>query len=74
MASMKMLAILLIVGGAAGLAYGGFSYTKETHAAQIGNMELTVKDQRWATVPVWMGVTAIAIGAAMLLVPAKRNI
>jgi len=32
---MKVLAIVLIVGGVLGLVYGGFSYTKETHETKI---------------------------------------
>jgi len=31
MSAMRMAAIVLIVAGVLGLAYGGFSYTKETH-------------------------------------------
>ena len=38
----RILAILLIVGGVAGLAYGGFSYTKESHSADIGSLHLEV--------------------------------
>ena len=30
----KIVAIVLIVAGALGLAYGGFSYTKETHSGK----------------------------------------
>ena len=32
MNSLKIAAIALIVAGALGLGYGGFSYTKETHS------------------------------------------
>ena len=73
MLPIRTFAIVLIIAGAAGLAYGGFSYTKDTHAAQIGSLELTVKDQRWMGVPVWAGVAAIAVGAALLLVPSKKS-
>ena len=63
---------MLIAAGVAGLAYGGFSYTKETHEGHIGPIELTVKDQRTVNVPVWAGIGAIVIGAGLLLVPAKK--
>jgi hypothetical protein len=69
---LKGVAIVLIAAGVAGLAYGGFSYTRRTHEAQIGSLELTVKDQRTVNVPVWAGVGAIVIGAGLLLVPAKK--
>lgn len=68
----KGVAIVLIAAGVAGLAYGGFSYTKETHEGHIGPIELTVKDQRTVNVPVWAGIGAIVIGAGLLLVPAKK--
>jgi TRAP-type C4-dicarboxylate transport system permease small subunit len=72
MNSIKGVAVVLIAVGIAGLAYGGFSYTRETHAAQIGSLELTVKDQRTVNVPVWAGVSAIVIGAGLLLIPPKK--
>ena len=68
----KGVAIVLIAAGVAGLAYGGFSYTKESHAASIGSLTLTVKDERTVNVPVWAGVAAIVIGAGILLVPPKK--
>jgi hypothetical protein len=73
MNSVKGVAIILIVGGALALAYGGFSYTKETHEGNIGPISLTVKDKEHVNVPVWAGVAAIVIGAGFLLVPAKKS-
>jgi hypothetical protein len=73
MNSVKGVAIILIAGGALALAYGGFSYTKETHEGSIGPIELTVKDKEHVNVPVWAGVAAIVIGAGFLLVPAKNS-
>ena len=72
MNSVKGVAIILIAGGALALAYGGFSYTKETHEGSIGPISLTVKDKERVNVPVWAGVAAIVIGAGFLLVPAKK--
>jgi hypothetical protein len=72
MNSIKGVAIVLIAAGVAGLAYGGFTYTRRTHEAQIGSLELTLKDQRTVNVPVWAGVGAIVIGAGLLLIPAKK--
>ena len=69
---MKGVSLVLIAAGVAGLAYGGFSYTKESHKASIGSLELTVKDQHRVNVPVWAGVGAIVIGAGLLLVPLKK--
>ena len=69
---LKGVAIVLIAAGAAGLFYGGFSFTKETHTAKIGSLQMTMKDQQTVNVPVWAGVAAIVVGAGILLVPMKK--
>jgi uncharacterized membrane protein len=68
----KIVGIVLIVAGVLGLAFGSFSFTKETHEAKIGPLELQVKDKETVNIPVWAGVGAIVIGAVLLLVPLKR--
>lgn len=72
MSAVRIAAIALIVAGILGLAYGSFSYTRETHEAKIGALELSVTDKETVNVPVWAGVGAIVAGAALLLVPSKR--
>jgi hypothetical protein len=71
--AVKLVAIVLIVGGVLGLAYGGFSYTKETHEAKLGPIELSVKDRQTINVPVWAGIGAIVIGGVLLLLGSKRS-
>jgi multidrug transporter EmrE-like cation transporter len=66
--AVKLVAIVLIVAGILGLAYGKFSYTKETHDVKLGPFELSVKDKQTVNVPVWAGVGAIGAGAVLLLV------
>ncbi len=67
MSSTKIIAIILIVAGVLGLVYGKFSYTKETHDAKVGPIELSIKDKETVNVPVWAGIGAIVIGAGLLL-------
>jgi uncharacterized membrane protein len=67
MNAMKMLGIVLLVGGILGLVYGGFTYTKETHEAKIGPITLSVKDKETINVPIWAGIGAIAIGGLLLV-------
>jgi uncharacterized membrane protein YidH (DUF202 family) len=66
--AVKLVAIVLIVAGILGLAYGKFSYTKETHDVKLGPLELSVKDKQTVNIPVWAGVGAIVVGALLLLV------
>jgi uncharacterized membrane protein YidH (DUF202 family) len=69
----KLLGIVLIVAGVLALVYGSFSYTKETHEAKLGPVELSVKDKQTVNIPVWAGVGAIVIGGALLLLGGKRS-
>jgi hypothetical protein len=74
MSGIKILAIVLIVAGILGLAYGGFTYTKETHEAHIGPLDLSVKDKETVNVPVWVGVGAIVAGAALLFTSGRSGL
>lgn len=65
---LKMLAIALIVLGSLGLVYGGFTYTKETHQAKIGPIELSVKEKETVNIPLWAGVGMVLAGAVLLVV------
>ena len=71
MAPLRLVAIVLIVAGVLALVYGGFTYTEETHKADIGPIELSVKDKERVNVPMWAGVVAVGAGALLLVVPAK---
>ena len=73
MSPTKIAAIILIVAGVLGLAYGKFTYTKETHDAKIGPIEMSVKDKETVNIPVWAGVGAIVIGAGLLLAGGRRT-
>jgi len=69
----KIAAIVLIVAGILGLVYGGFSYTKDTHEAKLGPLELSVKDRQRIKVAVWAGVAGIVVGGGLLLFSRKKN-
>ena len=73
MTPVRIIAIVLIVLGAASLATGGFSFTKETHQAKIGPLELSVKEKESVNIPQWLGIGAIGLGVVLLLVPGKRK-
>jgi hypothetical protein len=73
MSSARMLALALIVAGGLGLAYGGFTYTKESHTTKLGPIEFTLKDKERVNVPVWAGVVAIVAGAGLLFSSGKKG-
>ncbi len=69
----RLAAIVLIVAGVLGLAYGGFTYTRGSHDAKLGPIELSVKDRETVNVPVWAGAGAIVIGGALLLLEGRKD-
>lgn len=73
MNAVKIMGILLIVAGIAGLLYGNFSYTKETHDIKVGPLEMSVAEKETVNVPVWAGVGAILGGGALLLYASKKK-
>lgn len=73
MNALKLVAILLIVGGVLGLTYGGFSYTKDTTAMKLGPLELSVQEKETVNVPVWVGIAAIAAGGLFLVIGGKSR-
>ncbi len=71
MSALKIAAIALIAAGILGLVYGSFSYTKETHEAKLGPLEISIQDKETVNVPVWAGVAAIVAGGVLLFLPQK---
>lgn len=67
MDGIKVAALVLIIGGALGLAYGGFSYTKETHNIDIGPLHMQVAEKERVNIPLWAGFGAIIIGGLLLV-------
>jgi hypothetical protein len=65
----RVIALVLVIGGVLGLAYGSFSYTKEDHEAKIGPIDISVQEKQHVNIPVWVGVGAIVVGGALLLSP-----
>ncbi len=73
MGAMKVAGIVLIVAGILGLAYGSFSYTRETHDVKLGPLQMTIKDKETVNVPIWAGVGAIVVGGLLLVFGGKRG-
>ncbi len=73
MNAVKIMGILLIVAGIAGLLYGSFSYTKETHDIKLGPIEMSVAEKQTVNIPVWAGVGAIVGGGVLLLYASKQR-
>lgn len=71
MNTQKLIAVLLIVAGALALAYGGFSYTKDTHKASVGSLSISVNEKQHVNVPIWAGIAAVLVGGILLVAGRK---
>lgn len=67
----RLIGIILIVAGALGLAYGGFSYTKQTTGVKLGPLELKVQDRQRVNVPIILSAGAIAFGIFLIVFKGK---
>ncbi|MDO9323186.1 MAG: hypothetical protein Q7U01_16350 [Pseudomonas sp.] len=65
-------AVVLMIAGGLGLAYGGFSYTKETHTADVGALHLSVDEEQRVNIPMGVGIGALLLGGILLVVGRKR--
>ena len=73
MSPVKIVGIVLIVAGALALAYGGFSYTKDTHKAEIGPLKFSVQEKERVNVPQWAGLAAIVAGVVLLVAGGRKK-
>ena len=69
----KMFALALIAAGVLGLVYGGFTYTKDTHEANVGPLNISIEDKETVNIPIWAGVVSVVIGGGLLLLASKKS-
>jgi hypothetical protein len=69
----KIAAIVLVVAGILGLAYGGLTYTEDTHEASIGSMHMSIDETRHVNIPVWAGAGMLLVGGLMFASGLKRS-
>ena len=73
MNTVKVVGILLVVAGVLGLVFTSFSFTKETHEAKLGPIELSVKEKQTVNIPVWASVAAIVAGSVLLVAGGRKG-
>jgi multidrug transporter EmrE-like cation transporter len=73
MSLLRIVGLLLVIAGLAALAYGGFSFTKDSHDVSLGPVELKVAEKERVEVPKWAGIAAVAAGALLLAFGPRRR-
>jgi len=69
----KLVSIILIVAGVLALAYGGFSYTKDTTVVKLGPLEISAKQKETVNIPMWAGIGAILVGGLLLVLGGNKK-
>lgn len=69
----RIVAVLLIAAGTLALIYHGFSYSRDTHEAKIGSLDLSIQRRESVDIPTWAGVAAIVAGAAVLVMGGSKR-
>ena len=73
MRPMVLVGVLLIAFGLVGLVAGGLTYTKKEETADIGPIDVTVKEKKRVVIPTGVAVAAVVAGVAVLLVGSSRR-
>lgn len=69
---MKILGILLVIGGILALVYGGIHYDRQRTVVDMGPLKATATEQKNIPIPPIAGGIALVAGIALLVVPKKR--
>jgi TRAP-type C4-dicarboxylate transport system permease small subunit len=73
MSPIRIVAIVLVIAGVLALAYGGFTYTKDTHTANLGPLSFSVAEKERVNVPMWAGLGAVIVGGVLLVMGGGRR-
>jgi uncharacterized membrane protein YidH (DUF202 family) len=70
---MKVLGILLLLGGIVALAYGGFSYTTHKKAVDMGPIQIDHTKHHTVPLPPILGIGGILVGGALLFAGSRSS-
>ena len=66
MSGTKLVGAVLLALGILALAYGGFTYTKDTDQVNVGPVHFSVTDKERVNIPLWAGVGIAIVGGVLL--------
>ena len=68
----RIIGIICVIAGCLGLAYGGFSYTKESTGLKIGSLELKMNEKQDVSIPTVLSGGIVALGVLLIVVGGRR--
>ena len=69
---LRIIGIVLIVAGLAGLALGTFEYTQTKEVAKLGPLDVKAREQKSVTIPPLAAGAAAAVGLVLVLAGRKK--
>lgn len=70
---MKLIGILLILAGFAGVIYGGFAFTSHKKAVDMGPIQIERTEHHSVPIPPILGFAAILAGGALFYFGTREN-
>jgi hypothetical protein len=62
-----LVGLILVVLGLIGVAYGGFTYSRQRQVAQVGPLQVTTREERTIPISPILGGVAIIAGVALII-------
>ncbi len=70
---MRIAAIILIILGVVGLAYGGITYTRRRDTVSVGPLTATVSERETFPISPVAGAIALVVGIGMLAASGRKR-
>lgn len=70
---MRMIGIILVVLGAAGLIWGGFSYVKDRDTVDLGVAKIVTEDRERVSIPPVAGIVSLVLGGVFVVMSSRRS-
>jgi hypothetical protein len=71
---MKTVGIIILIVGLVMTLYTGFSYVTKEKVVDLGNLEITTDNQHSVQWQPYVGIGAMVIGGALLLLGGKKSL
>jgi hypothetical protein len=71
---MKTVGIIILIVGLVMTLYTGFSYVTKEKVVDLGNLEITTDNQHSVQWQPYIGIGAMVIGGALLLLGGKKSL